>query len=342
MDKNLFGKTLNEITKIVIRHNLPKFTAKQICQWMYEKKVSSFDEMTNISKKARELLAQKYTIDTSRPVSVQESSDGTKKYLFKAGDTGLIESAYIPERTRNTLCVSSQVGCKMRCLFCMTGRQGLKGQLTAGQIINQVWSLPEHDELSNIVYMGMGEPLDNLEEVMKSLEILTSDWGMGMSKKKITVSTIGIVPAMKHFLENSDCHLAVSLHTPFEAERKMLMPVSHKFTIQDILKEIKKHDLGRQRRVSFEYIVFSGLNDSPAHVKELARILNGIKCRINLIRFHKIPNTPLNSTTEESIRAFQEALKKKGIITTIRASRGQDIDAACGLLSTKNKDLKIS
>ena len=339
MRNNLFGKTLEEVTQVVTKYNLPRFTAKQICQWMYEKKVNSFDEMTNLSKKARELLSQHYEINTSLPVNVQESKDGTKKYLYKAGDSGLIESAYIPEKTRNTLCVSSQVGCKMRCLFCMTGRQGLKGQLTAGQIINQVWSLPESDQLSNIVYMGMGEPLDNLKEVMKSLEILTSDWGMGMSKKKITVSTIGIVPAMKHFLENSDCHLAVSLHTPFEAERKMLMPVSHKYTIQDILKEIRKHDLGRQRRVSFEYIVFSGLNDTPAHVKELARILNGIKCRINLIRFHKIPNTPLNSTTEESIRTFQEALKKKGIITTIRASRGQDIDAACGLLSTKNKEL---
>ncbi len=226
----------------------------------------------------------------------------------------------------------------MRCLFCMTGRQGLKGQLTAGQIINQVWSLPESDELTNIVYMGMGEPLDNLAEVMKSLEILTADWGMAFSSKRITVSTIGIIPAMKHFIENSNCHLAVSLHSPFEAERKMLMPVSHKYTINDILNEIKKHNLGRQRRVSFEYIVFSGLNDTPAHVKELARILNGINCRINLIRFHSIPNTQLNSTTEQSITAFREALSKKGIITTIRASRGQDIDAACGLLSTKNKD----
>ncbi len=335
--ENIFGKTLGEITDLVIKNGLPKFTGKQICQWLYQKKTGSFDEMTNLSKKARDLLSKKYKIETSEPVDVQESSDGTKKYLFKAGESGLIESAYIPEKTRNTLCVSSQVGCKMRCLFCMTGRQGLKGQLDSGQIINQLWSLPERDHVSNIVYMGMGEPLDNLEEVMKSLEILTADWGMGMGKKRITVSTIGIVPAMKHFLENSDCHLAVSLHSPFEAERKMLMPVSHKYTISEILGEIRKHDLGRQRRASFEYIVFSGLNDTPAHVKELARILNGIKCRINLIRFHSIPNTPLNSTTEESITTFQEALKNKGIITTIRASRGQDIDAACGLLSTKNK-----
>ncbi len=338
MQINLFGKTHSEIVEAILKHKLPKYTAKQICEWIYQKKVNSFSQMTNISKNTRSLLQQHYYIETSVPVDVQTSGDGTKKYLFKAGNSGLIESAYIPDKNRKTLCVSSQVGCKMRCLFCMTGRQGLKGQLTAGQIINQVWSLPESDELTNIVYMGMGEPLDNLAEVMKSLEILTADWGMAFSSKRITVSTIGIIPAMKHFIENSNCHLAVSLHSPFEAERKMLMPVSHKYTINDILNEIKKHNLGRQRRVSFEYIVFSGLNDTPAHVKELARILNGINCRINLIRFHSIPNTQLNSTTEQSITAFREALSKKGIITTIRASRGQDIDAACGLLSTKNKD----
>lgn len=338
MKENLFGKTLTEITDSILLLGLPKYTGKQICEWIYQKRVDTFEDMTNIAKKSRFILSEKYEVNKTLPVNVQESVDGTKKYLFKAGESGLIESAFIPEKTRNTLCVSSQVGCKMRCLFCMTGRQGLKGQLTAGQIINQVMSIPESEELTNIVYMGMGEPLDNLAEVMKSLEILTSDWGLGMSKKKVTVSTIGLVPEMKHFLESSDCHLAVSLHSPFEAERKMLMPVSHKYSIKDILSEIKKHDLGRQRRVSFEYIVFSGLNDTPQHVKELARILNGIKCRINLIRFHSIPNTQLNSTTEDSIMTFKDALNKKGIVTTIRASRGQDIDAACGLLSTKNKD----
>ncbi|MFK5855898.1 MAG: 23S rRNA (adenine(2503)-C(2))-methyltransferase RlmN, partial [Bacteroidota bacterium] len=171
--------------------------------------------------------------------------------------------------------------------------------------------------------------------VMQSLEILTSEWGMGISKRKITVSTIGVVPAMKHFLENSECHLAVSLHTPFEGERKMLMPVSHVHSIEDIISEIKLHELGRQRRVSFEYIVFDGINDTTKHVNQLAKILNGVNCRINLIRFHPIPNTPLKGTNEERLQKFKEALNLKGIITTIRASRGQDIDAACGLLSTK-------
>ncbi len=338
MKEKLFGKTLKQLQDVSAELGLPKFTAKQITDWLYKKDITSIEEMSNLSKKARQQLNEKYTIGLQAPSTVQTSTDGTKKYLFNVGDQGSVESAFIPESKRSTLCVSSQVGCKMRCLFCMTGRQGLKSNLTAGEIVNQIRSLPERYEITNIVYMGMGEPLDNLEAVMQSLEILTADWGMGISKRKVTVSTIGIVPAMKHFLENSECHLAVSLHTPFESERKMLMPVSHVHSISDIIKEIKQHDLGRQRRVSFEYIVFDGLNDTPKHVKELARILNGINCRINLIRFHEIPKTPLKGTNEKKLLEFREALNAKGIITTIRASRGQDIDAACGLLSTKNQE----
>ena len=338
MKEILFGKTLKQLQDVSVEIGLPKFTAKQIADWLYKKDITSIEEMSNISKMGRQLLQEKFIIGLQEPTDVQTSSDGTKKYLFDVGESGSIEAAYIPESKRNTLCVSSQVGCKMRCLFCMTGRQGLKSNLTAGEIVNQVRSLPERHEITNIVYMGMGEPMDNLEPVMQSLEILTAEWGMGISKRKITVSTIGIVPAMKHFLENSECHLAVSLHTPFESERKMLMPVSHVHSISDIISEIKKHELGRQRRVSFEYIVFDGLNDTPKHVNELARILNGINCRINLIRFHSIPNTPLSGTNEKKLQKFKEALNSKGIITTIRASRGQDIDAACGLLSTKNQE----
>ncbi len=335
MKQKLFGLNLKQIQQIIADLGLPKYTAKQIADWLYKKDITSISEMSNLSKKARQQLEEKYIVGLQEPATVQISNDGTKKYLFNIGDSGAIESAYIPENKRNTLCVSSQVGCKMQCLFCMTGRQGLKSSLTAGEIVNQVRSLPEWHNITNIVYMGMGEPFDNIDAVMQSLEILTSDWGMGISKRKITVSTIGIVPAMKHFLENSECHLAVSLHTPFEDERKMLMPVSHVHTIADIVNEIKEHDLGKQRRVSFEYIVFDGLNDTPRHVNELAKILNGINCRINLIRFHSIPKTPLVGTNEKKLIKFKEALNAKGITTTIRASRGQDIDAACGLLSTK-------
>jgi 23S rRNA (adenine2503-C2)-methyltransferase len=334
MKEPLFGKTLDQLKLVVKELGLPGFTAGQIVNWLYKNNITSIDEMTNLSKKTRSLLHEKFIIGLDLPVNLQTSTDGTKKYLFKA-DSGFIESAFIPDRNRNTLCVSSQVGCKMRCLFCMTGKQGLQGQLTANQILNQVRSIPEHDQLTNLVYMGMGEPFDNLEAVMQSLEVLTADWGYGWSPKRITVSTIGLVPEMRHFIEKSNCHLAVSLHSPFEAERRSLMPISHKYSIKKIIEEIRSHDLGRQRRISFEYIVFKGMNDTPKHVKELARVLNGIRCRINLIRFHEIPNTPLESTNEERLLEFQDALKKKGLTTTIRASRGQDIDAACGLLSTR-------
>ncbi len=337
MKKKLFGSTLTQLQNITASLQLPKYTAKQIADWLYKKDITSIEQMSNISKKSRQLLQEHFTVGLTPPVTEQTSADGTKKYLFNIGEKGAIESAYIPESKRNTLCVSSQVGCKMRCLFCMTGRQGLKANLTAGEIVNQVRSLPEWHKITNIVYMGMGEPFDNLEQVMQSLEILTADWGMGFSKRKITVSTIGVIPSLKYFLENSECHLAVSLHTPFESERKMLMPISHIFSIADIINEIKSHDLSKQRRISFEYIVFNELNDTPKHVNELARILNGINCRINLIRFHTIPNTPLVGTNERRLLKFKEALNSKGIITTIRASRGQDIDAACGLLSTKQK-----
>lgn len=326
---------LQQIQKIVAEMEMPKFTAKQITDWLYKKDIRSIEEMSNLSKKNRQLLSERFTFGLEDPIQVQTSSDGTKKYLFKAGVHGFIESAYIPEAKRNTLCLSSQVGCKMGCLFCMTGKQGFQANLSTGEILNQIRSIPEWHQITNLVYMGMGEPMDNLKAVMQSLEILTADWGFAWNPRKITVSTIGLVPAMKHFLENSQCHLAVSLHTPFEKERRMLMPISQKYSIQDILSELKLHDFNRQRRVSFEYIVFDGLNDSMKHVKELARILNGLNCRINLIRFHPIPATPLKGTNEKALMRFKDALNAKGITTTIRASRGQDIDAACGLLSTR-------
>ena len=331
----LFGKTLSELQKIVADFGLPAYTARQITGWLYQKDITTIDEMSNLSKNARLLLNEHYAFGLTPFTKVQTSTDGTRKYLFAAGDMKFIETAYIPEVERATLCVSSQVGCKMGCLFCMTGKQGFQTNLTAGQIINQVRSIPETDKLTNLVYMGMGEPLDNIDEVMKSLEIMTAEWGYGWSPKRITVSTIGIIPAMRLFLAQSQCHLAVSMHTPFEEERQRLMPIENVYKLSEVLDIIRNFDLGRQRRVSFEYIMFKGINDTPRHVKELARILNGIRCRINLIRFHPIPGTPLESSTDEVIEQFMIALNEKGIRTTLRASRGQDIFAACGLLSTK-------
>jgi 23S rRNA (adenine2503-C2)-methyltransferase len=331
----LFGKTLNELTALAVELGLPKFTGKQMAEWLYQKDISSIEEMTNLSKKARELLSGKYEFGLINSTKVQESVDGTKKYLFPTVHGKFIETAMIPDDDRKTVCVSSQVGCKMGCLFCMTGKQGFQGQLSAGEIVNQIRNIPEWHEVTNIVYMGMGEPFDNLEEVLKSLEILTSEWGFAMSPRRITVSTIGIVPGMVTFLNKSEAHLAVSMHTPFDDERQKLMPVQVAYPLEEVIHEIKSWDFGRQRRVSFEYIVFKGLNDSPRHVQELARILNGIRCRINLIRFHPIPGTPLEGTDENTLQKFKDYLNDKGIITTIRASRGLDIYAACGLLSTK-------
>ncbi len=335
MKDQLFGKDLNELQEISLALGLPKFTGKQLADWLYKKEISSIDEMSNLSKNARELLSEKYEFGISAPSKVQVSLDGTKKYLFPTSQNKFIETAMIPDDDRKTVCVSTQVGCKMGCLFCMTGKQGFQGQLTAGEIVNQIRSIKEYGDVSNIVYMGMGEPFDNLDAVLKSLDILTSEWGYAMSPRRITVSSIGIIPAMLRFLNESEAHLAISLHTPFDEERRKLMPVQIAYPIADVVREIKGWDFGRQRRVSFEYILFKGLNDTPFHIRELVKLLSGIRCRVNLIRFHPVPGTPLESPDEETINNFRDQLNDKDIIATIRASRGQDIYAACGLLSTK-------
>ena len=336
----LLGKTLTELQQVVADLGLPKFTGKQIAQWLYQKDITEINEMTNLSKVAREKLSEKYCFGTSAHSKVDTSVDGTKKYLYPTSNDNFIESAYIPDKERATLCVSSQVGCKMGCLFCMTARMGFNGHLSAGDIINQVRSLPERQNLTNIVYMGMGEPLDNLEQVLKSIEIFTSDWGFAMSPRRITLSTIGIIPAMKDFLERSQAHLAVSLHSPFEQERKQLMPIESVYSFKQVLEVIRDFDFGLQRRVSFEYIMFDGVNDSTKHAMELVKVLKGIKCRMNLIKFHPIPDSPLKGTSFNKMVEFEQILKKNGVMTTIRSSRGEDIFAACGLLSTKEKNKK--
>ncbi len=334
-DNILFGKTLEELKGIAASLNLPAFNARIIAEWLYKKNVRDVHQMTNLSKKAREALSKDYAMGMADPVKEQVSADGTKKYLYTSSSNKFIETAYIPDRERATLCVSSQVGCKMGCLFCMTARQGFQGNLSAGEILNQFQSLPEKETITNIVYMGMGEPFDNLTEVLKSLEILTSEWGYGMSTKRITVSTIGVIPGIKEFLDKSNCHLAISLHTPFNEERKKLMPIENVYPLDKVIAYLKTFEFTRQRRVSFEYIMFKGINDTQRHVQELNRILNGIKCRINLIKFHPIPGTQLKGSDAQTMEYFRDSLNAKGIIATIRASRGEDIYAACGLLSTK-------
>lgn len=333
--KSLFGLTLDELRTVALSHGLQKFVGNQLADWLYKKQIASIAEMTNLSKNAREVLDTHYEVGLRAHAKVQESVDGTKKYLFATDDLKFIEAAFIPDRNRATLCVSSQVGCKMGCLFCMTGKQGFQGQLSAGQIVNQIHMLPEKDQLTNVVYMGMGEPFDNLDQVLKSIDILTAEWGYGWSPRRITVSTIGLVPAMKRFLEESEAHLAVSLHSPFSDERKSLMPIEQVYALPEVMQTIRDFDFGRQRRISFEYILFKGVNDSPRHVKELVKLLGGMRVRLNLIRFHPIPDTPLEGTDDTRLHEFKDALNSRGVFTTIRASRGQDIWAACGMLSTR-------
>ncbi len=334
LKEKLYGKTLNELIAVTKRIGLPGFAAKQIADWLYKKEIQSIEEMTNLSKKTRELLSNDYEIGLSAPENFSESTDGTKKYLYKVLNDKYIETAYIPDNERATICVSSQAGCKMGCIFCMTGEQGFQGNLSSNEILNQFRSLPEFRNLTNMVYMGMGEPLDNISEVLKSLDILTNEWGYGWSPTRITVSTVGLINGIKEFLEKSRCHLAVSLHSPFDEERRNLMPIQRTNTVEEVLDIIRKFDFNRQRRISFEYILFKEMNDTPRHIKELARILKGIKCRINIIRFHPIPGSQFQSPNLGTTINFKEALNAKGILTTIRASRGVDIQAACGLLST--------
>ena len=330
----LLGKTPEELQEIVDALGLPRFTGKQLVDWIYHKHVASFEAMSNLSKKSRELLAERYEVGLYAPLKVQTSTDGTKKYLFPAGELG-VEAAFIPDKERATLCVSSQVGCQMDCLFCATGKQGFEKNLSAAEIMNQIFSLPECDTLTNIVFMGMGEPLNNYDAVMRALDIITSEWGMAWSPTRVTVSTCGIIPNLKRFLEESKCNLAISMHSPFHDERLKIMPIEKAYPIKEVIHLVKQHDWHGQRRLSFEYIVFKDLNDTKDHIKELARLLGSLRCRVNLIRYHKVPDIPLKSPDLNTMTWFRDALNDKGIIATIRASRGQDIDAACGLLSTK-------
>lgn len=331
----LLGKTLAELELVVKDLGMPLFTAKQIAQWLYKHRVVSVGQMTNLSAKNRQLLDLEYEVGCIPFSKVSESSDGTKKYLFETRSGNFIETAYIPDSDRATLCVSSQAGCRMGCRFCMTAKQGFGHDLSTGEIINQINAVTESDRLTNIVYMGMGEPLDNTENVLRSLEILTSDWGYGWSPTRITLSTIGVIPAMREFLNRSKVHLAVSLHNPIALQRLAMMPVENKYPVEQVIEELRRHDFTHQRRVSFEYIMFKGQNDSMQHVAALSRLLAGMKCRINLIRFHEIEDSEFVGSDTQTMVRFRDALTKKGFITTIRSSRGEDIQAACGLLSTK-------
>lgn len=333
----LYGAAPSELQTICEQLALPRFAHKQIAKWLYKRFVTDIDAMTDLSKSARELLKEHCELGLSAPLKVSVSADGTKKYLFRTSEGEYIESALIPDGERMTLCVSSQAGCRMGCKFCATGRMGFRHQLSATEIINQIISIPERDKLTNLVFMGMGEPLDNIDNLMQALDILTSEWGMAWSPTRITVSTAGLAKNLTRLLDESKVHLAVSLHNPFPEERKEIMPIENAYSIKEVCDILRRYDFTHQRRVSFEYIVLEDMNCSARHIKELSRLLDGIKCRINLIRFHRIPDSPFYSPSLERIIEFRDTLTKRGIQTTLRASRGEDIEAACGLLSTAEK-----
>ena len=333
----LYGASLEQLRTICESLDLPRFAPKQIAKWLYTRFVTDIDAMTDLSKVARERLKEHCELGLSAPLKVSVSQDGTKKYLFRTSQGEYIESALIPDGERMTLCVSSQAGCKMGCKFCATGRMGFRHQLSATEIINQILSIPERDKLTNLVFMGMGEPLDNIDNLLRTLDILTSEWGLAWSPTRITVSTAGVAKTLPRLLEESKVHIAVSLHNPFPEERKEIMPIENSYSIREVCDILRRYDFTHQRRVSFEYIVLEGMNCSMRHIKELSRLLDGIKCRINLIRFHKIPDSPFYSPELERIIEFRDTLTKRGIQTTLRASRGEDIEAACGLLSTAEK-----
>ena len=332
--KILMGMSLAELRQVATDLGMPAFTGGQMADWLYRRHVSGIDEMTNISKANRARLAEQYDIGLMPPTDCQRSVDGTVKYLFPTSNGREVETVYIPDGDRATLCVSSQVGCKMHCLFCQTGRQGFEGNLTVGDILNQIYALPERDTLTNIVFMGQGEPMDNLDAVLRATEILTAPYAWAWSPKRITVSSVGIRGKLRRFLDESECHVAISLHTPIAEQRAQLMPAERGYPISEVVELLRQYDFSHQRRLSFEYIVFGGLNDTERHARETVRLLRGLECRINLIRFHQIPDSDLRGADEQKMEWLRDYLTSHGIFTTIRASRGQDIYAACGLLST--------
>ena len=333
----LVAMTLDELKNAAKELGMPAFTGAQMAKWLYGKGVRDIDEMTNLSKANREKLKARYEVGGMDPIDCQKSVDGTIKYLFPTASGKFVETVYIPDGDRATLCVSSQVGCKMNCLFCQTGKQGFEGSLPAGDILNQIYSLPEVDKLTNIVFMGQGEPMDNLDNVLRATEILTADYGWAWSPKRITVSSVGVKNKLKRFLEESECHVAISMHDPIPSERAELMPAEKGMGIEQVVELLRNYDFSHQRRLSFEYIVFKGVNDSMQHAKAIIKLVKGLDCRFNLIRFHQIPDIPLQGVNDEKMEQFRDYLTSHGVFTTIRASRGQDIYAACGLLSTSKK-----
>jgi 23S rRNA (adenine2503-C2)-methyltransferase len=344
MTTNIKGLSPEELSAWLAAHGQPAYRARQVLQWIFQRGAESFQGMTNLPKDLRALLAAAFVIARPQVVRLAASRDGTQKFLFALDDGAQIESVLIPAQRREgqgpgrlTLCISSQVGCGMGCEFCATATLGLRRNLRAFEIVDQVLEarrVVEADRpITNIVFMGMGEPLHNYEQVVKSVEILTAEWGVGFSPRRITVSTVGLVPQMKRLLEDTRVHLAVSLSATTDDVRGRLMPINRKYPLATLTQACRELPLPRRKRITFEYVMLEDVNDSLEDARRLGRWLRGIPSKVNLIPFNPFPGISFRSTSRPAIEAFREALLRQGVHATVRESRGQDIKAACGQLA---------
>ncbi len=323
----------------------PAFRGRQIMAWLYRPGITDFSQMTDLAKTFRALLPEQAFISRFETPRIERSQDGTVKFAFALADGHFIESVLIPESDRNTLCISSQVGCAMGCLFCRTGTMGFARNLTPGEIVNQVCSVrdfllaePEEQllgprEVTNLVFMGMGEPLNNFNNLLTSIAILTDQQGLDLASRRITVSTCGIVPKMRPLGEQTNVNLAISLHAVDDETRSRLMPINKRYPLDQLLEACRTYPMRKRKRIMFEYLLLDGINDSLAEARQLARILRGIPCKINLLAFNECEGVPFHSTPESRILAFQDILRAAHYSVFIRSSRGADIAAACGQLA---------
>lgn len=325
--------TAAEIESFLVRNGYDQAYAVKTATSFYRKRIGSFSGMKDLPRSLKELLSGSFSSGLVPPVTSEESADSTVKYLFRIAGRE-IETVFIPDKKRATVCVSSQAGCRMGCPFCLTGRYGFKGNLTAGEIINQIYSIPDAKKITHVVFMGMGEPMDNLEEVLKACEILTSQWGFAFSPRNVTVSTVGIGPAIRDFLTRSGCNLTLSLHSPFPAGRAEVVPAERAYPAREIIEMMKSWPATKKRRFSIAYVMISGINDTDGHLGELVKLLKGSSVRINLLPYHRIPGDSIHSSSRERMNYFRHNLTLSGISASIRKSRGEDISAACGLLAS--------
>ncbi|MEE8448439.1 MAG: 23S rRNA (adenine(2503)-C(2))-methyltransferase RlmN [Thermodesulfobacteriota bacterium] len=332
---DLKGMGPAELQHIFLSWGERPFRASQLMKWIYKRRVEEFSLMTDLSKELRKKLAGLARISRLRPNQRLVSEDESRKYLFSLEDGEVVESVFIPEGRRRTVCLSSQVGCPLGCRFCLTGRMGFVRDLTPGEIINQFLAVLDdvgQDRLTNVVFMGMGEPLLNLEAVLKCVEVLTHPWGMGLGHRRITVSTVGIPAKIRTLAGLSKVNLAVSLHATRDELRKKLIPAAGKYPLAEVLAACRDYPVTERRRITFEYVLIAGVNDSPEEARRLANLLAGISCKINLIPFNEYPGSPFKAPAEAAVVSFQRVLIESQLTCLLRKSRGADIMAACGQL----------